>query len=239
MSSVSPGLTAAWDVTKRAPTAPLPSEKKYKKHFARASTLRSKVRVYLHENPQGRKVLKVLQFVWSIISVLPLDAIIIGLAIGVGGKTSLPPFIDSTLLKAANANTVLGMLLLGMLLDLSPKRLIANARDTLLAVGMRYIIAGTVTCAFYFGVGPFAESDLTRLVFAVGLFMPVPIVCGAYALESGFNPNVEALIINVTMVGSFFLIWIILTFVPIPSGSSSSSSGSFSTFNNTFVLSLD
>lgn len=222
LPSVSPGLTAQWDVSARVPSAPLPSEKKQRRHLARARGLRRRAHVWLHETRAGRRVLTVLRVVWKIVSVVPLDAIIIGLAVGIGGQRALPAFIDDVLLKAANANTVLGMVLLGMMLDLSPRRLLANLKDTVVAVLLRYAIAGVCTCAFYFGVGPFAESDLTRLVFAVGLFMPAPIVCGAFALENGLNPNVEALIINVTMILSFFIIWIIMLFVPLPDASSSS-----------------
>ena len=226
LTSVSPGLTATWDVEARAPTAPLPSERKVKRRLARARGAWARMRVYLHDTRNGRRILFVLRWVWKVVSILPLDAIIVGLAVGVGGQCSLPSFLDRLFLDAANANTLLGMVLLGMMLDLSPKRLMANAKDTSIAVVLRYIAAAAVTCAFYFGVGPHASSDLTRLVFAVGLFMPAPIVCGAYALEHGFNPNVEALIINVTMIGSFFIIWIIMCFVPLPGSSSSMFSSS-------------
>lgn len=237
LPSVSPGLTAQWDVSARVPSAPLPSEKRQRRHLARARGARRRAHVWLHETRGGRRVLTAARVVWKIVSVVPLDAIIIGLAVGIGGQCALPAFIDGVLLKAANANTVLGMVLLGMMLDLSPRRLLANLKDTAVAVLLRYAIAAVCTCAFYFGVGPFAESDLTRLVFAVGLFMPAPIVCGAFALEHGLNPNVEALIINVTMILSFFIIWIIMLFVPLPGASSSSDSFSlFSTSAPTLSL---
>lgn len=231
LPSVSPGLTAQWDVDARVPSAPLPSEKKQRKHLARARGARRRAHVWLHETRAGRRVLTAVRVVWKIVSVLPLDAIVIGLAVGIGGQRGLPAFIDGVLLKAANANTVLGMVLLGMMLDLSPRRLLANLKDTAVAVLLRYAVAAVCTCAFYFGVGPAAESDLTRLVFAVGLFMPAPIVCGAFALEHGLNPNVEALIINVTMILSFFIIWIIMLFVPLPGNSSSSFSFSDSSLS--------
>lgn len=183
----------------------------------------------------------------SIFKSMPVMAILLGLILGVGFKVSLPTFLDNMLEKVSRSNTFMSMLLLGLLLNLQLKALKENILDALKVVLIRYVLGAVVALILYFCVGN-SVSPTCKFIFAVGFFLPTPIVSGTYAFDKGYDPTLPVLIVNLTMIISFFLIWAItailnpdLTESSSSSYSSSSSSSSMlssissSLFNNTTI----
>ena len=180
----------------------------------------------------------------SIIKSMPVMAILLGLILGVGFKVSLPTFLDNMLEKVSRSNTFMSMLLLGLLLNLQFKALKENIVNALKVVLLRYVLGAVVGLLLYFFVGN-SVSATCKFIFAVGFFLPTPIVSGTYAFDKGYDPTLPVLIVNLTMIVSFFLIWAITAIIDpdlkedssmlLSSSSSSSSSSSLSSslFNST------
>lgn len=199
------------------------------------SSLGSRVRSWI-----GRAWTKTKPF-WMIFTSLPLDATVLGLIIGVGGQTSLPRIVDDFLEKLSRCNMYLGMVLLGMLLDISRPALRRYFKDVLVILAIRTGVALVLTPIFYFAIGPHVDP-YSQLVFSIGVFCPTPIVCSTYAVDNGFDPAPGSMSSNIGLVLDFFILWGILSFVPIPAAivASSSSAASFSSsliFNATSLAS--
>ena len=178
-----------------------------------------------------KRLRKIALKVVKIFTSMPIDASILGLILGPGCKVSLPGFIDGALEKISRANTFLSMMLVGLLLNINPSALKANAFNAFQSVAVRYVGGAIGGCITYFAIGPHV-SDLCKTIFAVYFILPVPVVSGTYAMEKGLDPTLPILVANLTMICSFFLIWIITTVLPTigdmaASSSSSSSSASF------------
>lgn len=176
------------------------------------------------DTPEVRKQKRVRKIVLKVVKVftsMPIDASILGLILGPGCKVSLPTFIDGALEKISRANTFLSMMLVGLLLNINPSALKANAFNALQSVAVRYVGGAIGGCITYFVIGPHV-SDLCKTIFAVYFILPVPVVSGTYAMEKGLDPTLPILVANLTMICSFFLIWIITTVLPTIGDSSSS-----------------
>ena len=191
------------------------------------------------DTPEVRKQKRLrkvaLKFI-KIFTSMPIDASILGLILGPGCGVSLPGFIDGVLEKMSRANTFLSMMLVGLLLNINPAALKANAFNALQSVAVRYIGGAIGGCILYFAIGPYV-SDICRTIFAVYFVLPVPVVSGTYALEKGLDPTLPILVANLTMICSFFIIWIIATVLP-PIGGSSSSSSSLLSASSALVETL-
>lgn len=177
------------------------------------------------DTPEVRKQKRLRKIALKVVKIftsMPIDASILGLILGPGCKVNLPTFIDGALEKMSRANTFLSMMLVGLLLNINPAALKANTLNAFQSVAVRYVGGAIGGCITYFAIGPHV-SDLCKTIFAVYFILPVPVVSGTYALEKGLDPTLPILVANLTMICSFFLIWIIATVLPPIEDSSSSS----------------
>lgn len=179
------------------------------------------------------KTYQILHAASSIFKSMPVMAIILGLILGVGFKVSLPTFLDSMLEKVSRSNTFMSMLLLGLLLNLQFKALKDNILNAIKIALLRYVMGAAVGYALYFGIGN-SVSATCKFVFAVGFFLPTPIVSGTYAFDKDYDPTLPVLAVNLTMIISFFLIWAVTAILNPDLDESSSSSSLSSSFSLLF-----
>lgn len=172
--------------------------------------------------PQWKVILMKALPYFGVFKGMPINAILLALVLGFGFKLKLPMIIDRGLEKIARCNSFISMVLLGMMLDISPTALRKYWRDTLAVVVFRNVFGVAMSCILYFGVGKWF-GVMTRCAFSVVFLLPTATIAGSYAIEFNFDPSLAALITNVTMVVSFGVLWLVLSFVPLPNSNVSSS----------------
>eukprot|EP00727_Mastigamoeba_balamuthi_P003214 m51a1_g12890 hypothetical protein (438) ;mRNA; f:67-1380 len=150
----------------------------------------------------------------------PLWAIPIGLALGLSG-VNLPPFLLSLQTTIASANSALSFFIIGLLLDVRLDTLKKLYKPALMSMAVRYSIGLTLGFVLYYTLGTLSIfSPLGRFILLIGFVMPTTVVTSVYAKEWGWDPAFPTLMVNLTIVVSFVLIWILSTAVGIPEVSS-------------------
>eukprot|EP00727_Mastigamoeba_balamuthi_P003882 m51a1_g13491 hypothetical protein (408) ;mRNA; f:495-1718 len=146
----------------------------------------------------------------------PLWAMAIGLALGLSG-VDLPEFLRSLRATIASANSVLSFFLIGLMLDLRPKTLKMLFRPVLLSLALRYSVGLSLGFTLHYTLGTLpAFSPLGRFVLLIGFVMPTPVVTTVYAREWGWDPALPSLMVTLTIVISFVLVWILTVCVGFP-----------------------
>ena len=153
-----------------------------------------------------------------------------------GAGLKLPTWIDNLLEKISRTLTFLGMALMGMLLDLHPRLVLKNIKWVGITMLTRYSVGAVVAVFNYFVVFPYI-SPATRVIAFLGPFMPAPIMASVFVIDNGYDPFLTSLTVNSFTVVSFFIIWILFTFIDFNDGYSSSSSSSTLLYNMTLSLS--
>eukprot|EP00727_Mastigamoeba_balamuthi_P009512 m51a1_g5183 hypothetical protein (434) ;mRNA; f:177400-178929 len=153
----------------------------------------------------------------------PLWAIPIGLALGLSGAT-LPAFLESLLTTIAHANSALSFFVIGLLLDVRISMIKRLYKPALMSLGLRYGVGTALGLILYYTLGTLSIfSPLGRFILLVGFVMPVTVVTSVYAKEWGWDPTFPTLMVNLTIIVSFVLIWILSAAVGLPEMNSSSS----------------
>eukprot|EP00727_Mastigamoeba_balamuthi_P009513 m51a1_g5184 hypothetical protein (498) ;mRNA; r:179869-181362 len=154
----------------------------------------------------------------------PLWAIPIGLALGLSG-VNLPPFLLSLQTTLASANSALSFFIIGLLLDVRLDTIKRLYKPALMSMAVRYSIGLTLGFVLYYTLGTLSIfSPLGRFILLIGFVMPTTVVTCVYAKEWGWDPAFPSLMVNLTIVVSFVLIWILSTAVGLPESHSETSS---------------
>ena len=175
-------------------------------------------------SPSMKKKEIALKILKSIFMNGPFIAIAVSL-ICFGAGLKLPTWIDNLLEKISRTLTFLGMALMGMLLDLHPRLVLQNIKWVGLTMLARYGVGAVVAVFDYFVVFPHV-SPATRVIALLGPFMPSPIMASVFVIDNGYDPFLTSLVVNTFTIISFFIVWILFTFVDFGDDSSSSSSSS-------------
>jgi malate permease and related proteins len=101
----------------------------------------------------------------------------------------------------APANMPLALLALGMYLRFDHA---GRLYDLARILGVRYLVGLAAGVALYLLL-PF--DPLFRTVLLAGLLLPPPVVSLAYAVEFGYDATFVGLVLNVSNVASYFLLW--------------------------------
>eukprot|EP00727_Mastigamoeba_balamuthi_P000699 m51a1_g10626 hypothetical protein (488) ;mRNA; r:23322-24785 len=154
----------------------------------------------------------------------PLWAIPIGLALGLSGAR-LPPFLLSLQTTLASANSALSFFIIGLLLDVRLDTLRRLYRPALVSMAVRYTVGLALGFVLYHTLGTLPLfSPLGRFILLIGFVMPTTVVTCVYAKEWGWDPAFPSLMVNLTIVVSFVLIWVLSTAVGLPEVRSEQSS---------------
>ncbi len=119
----------------------------------------------------------------------------------------LPRLADSFFETVANANMPLVLLLIGIYFKLNIEK--SNLSQIYQVLLMRYIPGLLIGLLFFFFL-PF--NNLYRTMILVGLTMPVGLTIIPFSDKFGYNTEVAASLANISIVISFFLMWLIVEF---------------------------
>jgi predicted permease len=105
----------------------------------------------------------------------------------------------------ARANMPLSLLLLGVYLSFS---LDANHLKNIIKVlAVRYLMGIVVGTTFFF-IMPF--DTMFKYTMLIGFLLPIPTAVIQYAIEFDYDKNFVGTVANITILLSFFLVWIIV-----------------------------
>lgn len=112
------------------------------------------------------------------------------------------------------ANMPLSLLLLGAYLNFSLES--SYLKNMAKVLALRYLVGLGVGIAFFF-IMPF--DRMFKYTMLIGLLLPMPTVVIQYAIEFDYDQKFVGTLANITILLSFFLIWIIMSGIPTILGS--------------------
>ncbi|MBP2652761.1 MAG: Auxin Efflux Carrier [Firmicutes bacterium] len=131
-----------------------------------------------------------------------LLAYIVSFGVAVVGIHFPKPVIDG-LQILGKANTPLSLLLLGMYLSFSFDT--AYLKSMVKVLAFRYLI-GLAAGAVFFYLLPF--EPMVRYTALIAFLLPIPTITISYALEFDYNVQFVGTLTNITILISFFLVWL-------------------------------
>jgi hypothetical protein len=160
-------------------------------------------------NQDNEKKVNFKQIVKSLMKSIPLLSYIIALAINFSGL-KFPLFFSDLLDIISRANMALTLLLLGIYLNFKFEKSQWNLVLKVLII--RYSL-GIGIGILFFVLLPFPE--LYRAIILIGLILPLSMALVPFSVEFGYNDKIVGTITNLSIVISFTLMWIIVTFLGI------------------------
>lgn len=117
-----------------------------------------------------------------------------------------PPLVLDVTAVLAKANMPLSLLLLGFYLRFSFEA--AYLKDMLKVISIRYLTGLVVglTCFFLLPAEP-----MIRYTLLLSLLLPISASCLPYSIEFNYNKNFVGTLTNITVLISFFLIWLVVS----------------------------
>lgn len=135
---------------------------------------------------------------------VPLLSYVIAFCVASSGMHFPRIVIDVTQILG-RANMPLSLLLLGVYLNFSLESNYLKNMAKVLA--LRYLI-GLAVGAVFFLIMPF--DNMFKYTLLIGLLLPIPTVVIQYAIEFDYDKKFVGTLTNITILLSFFLIWIII-----------------------------
>jgi predicted permease len=106
----------------------------------------------------------------------------------------------------ARANMPLSLLLLGVYLSFSLNAY--HLKNIAKVVAVRYLL-GLVVGTIFFFIMPF--DKMFKYTMLIGFLLPIPTAVIQYAIEFDYEQNFVGTVANITILLSFFLVWIIIS----------------------------
>jgi predicted permease len=139
---------------------------------------------------------------------VPLLAYVIAFFLSILGVHFPKVVLDVTQILA-RANMPLSLLLLGVYLSFSLES--SHLKNMAKVLAVRYLVGLAVGMAFFF-IMPF--DRMFKYTMLIGLLLPIPTVVIQYAIEFDYDQVFVGTLTNMTILLSFFLIWIIVIGIP-------------------------
>jgi predicted permease len=141
---------------------------------------------------------------YKLLKSVPLMSYVIALLLNISG-IGLPFFIADVVEILANANMALTLLLLGILLNFSfPKNEWKEVGKILM---IRYVI-GFAIGILLFIILPFGL--LYRTILLIGFILPIGLAIVPFSIEFKHNEKVANMLVNLSIIISFGLMWLII-----------------------------
>lgn len=150
-----------------------------------------------HGKVSVRKILK------RIFSLPPVTGMFIGLLINVL-HIQLPDIAFDFLETLAKANKSLVLLLMGIYLSIELNK--AQLKSAFKVLAIRYFYGLLLVTALYFGL----EPSLMRSVLIVLVILPIGMTILPFSDEFNFDSRVAGTMVNLTLVFSFAIIWLLV-----------------------------
>jgi predicted permease len=138
---------------------------------------------------------------------VPLLSYIIALAINFTGLL-IPSFISDLIDIIARANTALALLLLGIFLHFRFKK--SEWMSIIKVLILRYSIGLFAGISLFFLLPSNIFSPLFRIIIGLSLILPVGLAVIPFSVENGYDQRVVTMAVNLTIIISFGLIWVLI-----------------------------
>jgi predicted permease len=123
----------------------------------------------------------------------------------------IPTFFSELIDIIARANVALSLLLLGILLRFKFER---NEWSTILKVLIvRYSIGIIFSLSLFFLLPSSIFDALFRIILAISLILPIGVAIIPFSIELGYNEKVTTMLVNLSLIISFILVWIFVLFL--------------------------
>lgn len=139
---------------------------------------------------------------------VPLLSYLIAFIFAVAGLHFPSLVLDVTKI-IGRANMPLSLLLLGVYLNFSLEP--SYLKNMAKVLALRYVVGLVIGAAFFFIV-PF--EMMFKYTMLIGLLLPMPMVVIQYAIEFDYDQKFVGALTNITILLSFFLIWMIISGLP-------------------------
>ena len=141
----------------------------------------------------------------KLIRSIPLVTYIVAILINILGII-IPPFLSELIDIIARANVALSLLLLGILLHFKFER--TEWVTILKVLIIRYTFGIIFSLSLFFLLPPYIFSSLFRIIIAISLILPIGVAIIPFSIELGYNEKVATMLVNISLVISFILVWI-------------------------------
>ncbi|MHA1240686.1 MAG: AEC family transporter [Promethearchaeota archaeon] len=137
----------------------------------------------------------------------PILSYIIALIINFSGIV-IPSFFSELLDILARANSALALLLLGVFLHFKFGK--AEWFSIIKVLVLRYGVGLLVGLALFFLLPPSTFNHLFRVIVCLALILPVGLAVIPFSVENGYDQKLVTMVINLTIIISFALIWVLI-----------------------------
>ncbi|MHA1458279.1 MAG: AEC family transporter [Promethearchaeota archaeon] len=163
--------------------------------------------IYSPKNQENVVKLNVNYILKRIVRSAPILSYIIALIINFSGLV-IPSFFSELLDILARANSALALLLLGVFLHLKFGK--AEWISILKVLVLRYGVGLLVGLALFFLLPPSTFNPLFRIIICLALILPVGLAVIPFSVENGYDQKLVAMAVNLTIIISFGLIWVLI-----------------------------
>lgn len=140
----------------------------------------------------------------------PLLSYILALVLNFSGVI-LPIFFKDLISVLARANTALSLLLLGIYLNFKFEK--AEWNIILKVLFTRYSIGLIIGLSLFFLLPLYQFDHLFRIIIAISLILPAGLAVIPFTVEFEYDQKLASMILNLTIIISFILIWILILFL--------------------------
>lgn len=144
----------------------------------------------------------------KLVKSVPLLSYLIAFGLAVS-EVHFPEIVLDVAQILGKANMPLSLLLLGVYLNFSLEP--SYLKNMAKVLALRYLVGLGVGAACFF-IMPF--DIMFRYTMLIGLLLPIPTVAIQYAIEFDYDQKFVGTLANITILLSFFLIWIIMSGIP-------------------------
>jgi len=141
---------------------------------------------------------------------VPLLTYIFALVINISGIV-IPSFFSDLIDIIARANVAISLLLLGILLRFKFGR--TEWANILKVLIIRYSTGIILSLSLFFLLPSSLFNPLFRIIIAISLILPIGVAIIPFSIELGYNEKVTTMLVNLSLVISFILVWIFILFL--------------------------
>lgn len=118
----------------------------------------------------------------------------------------IPAFFNELIDIIARANVALSLLLLGILLRFKFER--TEWTTILKVLIIRYSVGIFFSICLFFLLPASIFDSLFRTIIAISLILPIGVAIIPFSIELGYNEKVTTMLVNLSLIISFILVWI-------------------------------
>ena len=163
--------------------------------------------IYSPKNQENVVKINVKYILKRVVRSAPILSYIIALIINFSGLV-IPSFFSELLDILARANSALALLLLGVFLHFKFGK--AEWISILKVLVLRYGVGLLVGLALFFLLPPSTFNHLFRIIICLALILPVGLAVIPFSVENGYDQKLVTMAVNLTIIISFGLIWVLI-----------------------------